>query len=109
MRDAEAASEAHNLDEGGAIPSPATGGFAQLVQLETWMRERGVRRARMGTLELELGELPSTNETVIAETPEDRQRRARADLRQELNIRYLQVGGWSGTDEELDRMLEGRR
>lgn len=109
MRDAQGASEAHNLDQDGATPSPATGGFAELMRLETWMRVRGVRRARVGDLELELGELPTAPHEPKPETDEEAERRRRNALREDLNIRYAHTGGWAGPDEELDRMLVGRR
>ena len=72
------------------------------------MRERGIRRAKLGDLELELGELPSTPFEPREETETERQNRERLELRRELDVRYAQVGGFPGTNEELDRMLEGR-
>lgn len=73
------------------------------------MRERGVRRARMGALELELGDLPVAPAPFREESEEEREYRLRNALKDDLAIRYAHVGGWSGSDAELDRMLGLRR
>lgn len=71
------------------------------------MRAAHVRRARLpdGT-ELELGDRPPTPPVLVAETPEQRRMRRLAELREHMNTRYAHVGGWTGSDKDLERYLE---
>lgn len=107
---------AHTHEASGATPDPATGAkerasdgrIAFLQDLSVWMRDVGATRVRLPDgLELELGDRPPTPQT--KETTEQARARQRSALREELDIRYAHVGGWPGSDDELDDMLDARR
>lgn len=59
-------------------------------------------------MELELGPDPSgtIDLAAVEETHEERRERALEQLRQHLDVTYAHIGGWRGTDEELERMLD---
>ena len=122
LRDGRGSVAAHTRDSSGATPDPATtpyrtastrddgekdGRLAFLQDLSEWMRGAGATRARLpdGT-ELELGDRPPTSPP--KDTPEQIRARERAALREDLETRYAHVGGWNGSDDELDTLLNAR-
>jgi hypothetical protein len=76
--------------------------------LVNWARAIGVVRLRVGELELELGPDP----VVPAEADPAAEKIAahqaqREELRERLNVEFGHVGGWEGTDAQLDKILRG--
>jgi hypothetical protein len=65
------------------------------------LREQGASRVVLPGVLVEFG---PTATPVAIETPVDTRTEERARKRQLLDTMYAAVGGWSGTDEELDRM-----